>query len=68
MAKFIISFLLFTALLVTMWWCFRPTWVVRFSDKIDSVRFQAYTSAGLRRKINRYAAKHGLCKYKLKRG
>lgn len=68
MAQFINSFLLFTALLVALWWCFRPTWVVRFSDSNKEVRFQAYTSAGLRRKINRYAAKHGLSRYKLKRG
>ncbi len=68
MAQFIIGTILFASLLWALWWCFRPTWIVRFSDQIESVRFSAYTSGGLRRQINAYALKNGLGRYKLKRG
>ena len=66
-AKLIII-LMFAGTCATLWWCFRPTWIVHFSDQIESVRFSAYTSAGLRRQINAYALKNGLGRYKLKRG
>jgi heme A synthase len=58
MAQFIIGTILFASLLWALWWCFRPTWVVRFSDSDKEVRFQAYTTKGLRRQIKAHTRKH----------